>query len=92
MKDVLADICTGKRAHVARSKAALSRARCSRRRRGAAAAPLRGSARAHLAEGRYGLIAEIKKASPSAGLIRSDFNPSALHGPTPPAGRAVFQC
>jgi indole-3-glycerol phosphate synthase len=78
MSDVLAEICRAKREHVARRKAELPL--------GSLEAELpkeapRGFARAlaaALASGRPPLIAEIKKASPSKGLIRADFDPAAL--------------
>src|SRR5260370_21776580 len=79
MSDVLAEICAAKRAHVAQAKAALPEAVLRIRLDGAP--PLRPFAAAlenRLAQGRYGLIAEIKKASPSRGLIRADFDPPSL--------------
>ena len=79
MRDVLAEICAAKRAHVARAKALHSEAALLAEL--AQAPPLRPFAAAiekHLAAGRYGLIAEIKKASPSVGLIRDDFDPPLL--------------
>jgi indole-3-glycerol phosphate synthase len=79
MSDVLAEICAEKRTHVARSKAA--RPEADLRAQLDSAPPLRPFAAAlenRAMQGRYGLIAEIKKASPSRGLIRADFDPPSL--------------
>src|SRR5438067_3115287 len=79
MSDVLAEICAEKRTHVARSKTA--RPEADLRAQLDSAPPLRPFAAAlenRAMQGRYGLIAEIKKASPSRGLIRADFNPASL--------------
>lgn len=79
MSDVLARICADKREHVRRCRAARPLAMLEAE---LATTPRpRGFARAlgdAVAAGRYGLIGEIKKASPSRGLIREDFAPPAL--------------
>jgi indole-3-glycerol phosphate synthase len=78
--DVLARICADTLADVARNKAerGLDRLRADIAAR--ADAP-RGFGRALMravAAERYGLVAEIKKASPSGGVIRPDFDPPVL--------------
>ncbi len=79
MSDVLQRISAEKRAHVARLKAECPEARLvDALAQAPPVRPFAGALERHLAYGRYGLIAEIKKASPSAGLIRADFDPAAL--------------
>ncbi len=77
--DVLGRICADTRAEINRRKAKypieVLRAKAT-----GAASP-RGFGRClkeEIAKGRLALVAEIKKASPSGGLIRSDFDPAAL--------------
>lgn len=79
MSDTLAEICEAKRAHVRQRKDAVPE-RVLQQMAGFKDAP-RGFAAAlsRKAEaGQFALIAEIKKASPSKGVIREDFAPAAL--------------
>jgi indole-3-glycerol phosphate synthase len=79
MTDILAKIAAYKREDVSSRKAARTQSDVDAAAK--TASPPRGFRaaliRAH-APGRLALIAEIKKASPSRGLIRADFDPPAL--------------
>lgn len=79
MADILEKIESYKRAEIATAKREHPLSDIEQAAK-AAAAP-RGFLKAiqrKLADGQYALIAEIKKASPSRGVIRADFDPAAL--------------
>ena len=91
MTDILKKICATTREHVNQMKKikSLSSLETEAHR----ASPPRGFARAvqgKIASGSIALITEIKKASPSAGIIRADFAPAAIARAYESAGAACL--
>ncbi len=79
MSDILERILAAKHAELAAARAAVPDELMQRRAR-AAPAPrdFVGALRAKLSSGDPAVIAEIKRASPSRGLLRADFDPATL--------------
>jgi len=81
VSDILTRILSAKRLEVDEARRHISDGEIERRAR--EAPPPRGfekALRAKIATGRSAVIAEIKRASPSKGLIRTDFDPARIAG------------
>ena len=78
MPDILAEICETKRAHVTQRRKTCSLGELESTARFLTKPTSFSDALSHAAADGTALIAEIKKASPSAGLIRPDFDPAHL--------------
>lgn len=79
MSDTLFEICDAKRQYLKQRRLVMPESILLRRAKQAPA--LRGFHRALKAKadaGQFALIAEVKKASPSGGVLREDFNPVAI--------------
>ena len=79
MSDILERILARKREELEAARAAVPLAEIERR--AAVAPPPRdfvGALRAKIAAGRPAVIAEMKRASPSRGLLRADYDPAAI--------------
>lgn len=76
MSTILEKIVATKREEIARARAAVPEERL--RQQAAAAPPVRDFFAALARPGAIRLIAEVKKASPSKGVIRADFDPVAI--------------
>ncbi|MBX9725713.1 MAG: indole-3-glycerol phosphate synthase TrpC, partial [Rickettsiales bacterium] len=79
MRDTLREICDKKRLHIAQQKASVSEENLHTR--ALSVTPPRGfhaALKKRMVTGGIGLIAEVKKASPSKGVIRADFDPATL--------------
>ena len=77
--DILEEICNTKRGHIANQKSKLSEANLLKKlnKTEKTKSFLNALMEAKSAN-KFGLVAEIKKASPSKGLIRKDFDPAAI--------------
>lgn len=90
MSDILAEICDTKRREVDETRQRVPESELQARLKDAP--PVRDFILALRDAPGIGLIAEVKKASPSAGLIRDDFDPVAIARIYESAGAACISC